>query len=69
MPKLKEANSSVGFQNSIPVGFYSIMTYSAPSVMLPVSCSPLAQMDSIAVNMVTNVPDVCLTAVFNHQYS
>lgn len=39
MPKLKEANSRVGFQLSIPVGFYSIMTYSTPSVLLPVTRS------------------------------
>lgn len=39
MPKLKEANSRVGFQLSIPVGFYSIMTYSTPSAMLPVTRS------------------------------
>lgn len=39
MPKLKEANSGVGFQLSIPVGFYCIMTYSAPSVTLALTGS------------------------------
>lgn len=53
MPKLKEANSGVGFQLSIPVGFYSIMTYSAPSVTFPVTRSTSAQVDRIDVNTIT----------------
>lgn len=47
MPKLKEANSRVGFQLSIPVGFYSIMTYSAPSVTLPATRSARSDTDVI----------------------
>lgn len=53
MPKLKEANSGVGFQLSIPVGFYSIMTYSTPSVTLPVTRSTSAQVELIDVNIST----------------
>lgn len=53
MPKLKEANSRVGFQLSIPVGFYSIMTYSTPSVTLPVTRSRSAQVEPIDVNIIT----------------
>lgn len=53
MPKLKEANSGVGFQLSIPVGFYSIMTYSTPSVTLPVTRSTSAQAEPIDVNIIT----------------
>lgn len=52
MPKLKEANSRVGFQLSIPVGFYSIMTYSTPSVTLPVTRSTSAQVEPIDVNII-----------------
>lgn len=67
MPKLKEANSRVGFQLSIPVGFYSIMTYSTPSVTLPVTRS--AQVEPIDVNIITAKTRVSeWTAIFNHQY-
>lgn len=68
MPKLKEANSRVGFQLSIPVGFDSIMTYSTPSVTLPATSSTSAQ-DPIDMNIITT--KTCRlgrTAIFNHQY-
>lgn len=69
MPKLKEANSRVGFQLSIPVGFYSIMTYSTPSVTLPVTRSTSAQVESINVNIITTkIYGFEWTATFNHQY-
>lgn len=69
MPKLKEANSRVGFQLSIPVGFYSIMTYSTPSVTLPVTRSMPAQAQPIDVNIITaKTYGFQRTAVFNHQY-
>lgn len=70
MPKLKEANSRVGFQLSIPVGFYSIMTYSTPSVMLPLTRSMSAQMLSVAVNIISNMTyNFEWTAILNCQYS
>lgn len=68
MPKLKEANSRVGFQLSIPVGFYSIMTYSTPSVTLPATRSTSAR-DPVDVNIITNKTySLEWTAIFNHQY-
>lgn len=67
MPKLKEANSRVGFQLSIPVGFYSIMTYSTPSVTLPVTRS--AQVEPIDVNIIpAKTYGSEWTAIFNRQY-
>ncbi len=69
MPKLKEANSRVGFQLSIPVGFYSIMTYSTPSATLPVTRSTSAQVEPIDVNIIiTKTYGFEWTAKFNHQY-
>lgn len=68
MPKLKEANSRVGFQLSIPFGFYSIMTYSTPSVMLPVTRS--AQVMPIDVNIIrTKTRRSEWAAIFNQHYS
>lgn len=67
MPKLKEANSRVGFQLSIPVGFYSIMTYSTPSATLPATRSTSAQ-DPLAGRIITpNASHLEWTAIFNHQ--
>lgn len=66
MPKLKEANSRVGFQLSIPVGFYSIMTYSTPSVTLPVTRSAFAQVEPIDANIITTTGPTILNG---HQYS
>lgn len=69
MPKLKEANSTVGFQLSIPVGFYSIMTYSTPSVMLPATRSTSTQVEPIDVNIITAKScGLQWTAIFNHLY-
>lgn len=56
MPKLKEANSRVGFQLSIPVGFDSIMTYSTPSATLSATRSALVE--PIDMNIITSTPMV-----------
>lgn len=63
MPKLKEANSRVGFQLSIPVGFHSIMTYSTPSVTLPATRYASAQVEPIDVNVIISM------ALNGQQYS
>lgn len=54
MPELKEANSWVGFQLSIPVGFNSIMTYSTPSVTLPVTRFAQVEPDDVNITAATN---------------
>lgn len=64
MPKLKEANSMVGFQLSIPVGFYCIMTYSTPSVTLPVTRS---RHKWILLMWTSSQYSSEWTAVINHQ--
>lgn len=61
MPELKEADSGVGFRSSIAAGFHCIMTYSVPSVPLPVTRSGPADGNIIAPRPRTDSNNQSLT--------